>query len=171
MFGVAKVAAGGLSALESAGTAAWQSLEGSAAQGNTWARLITETEGSIGRQDPGLPDFVARLRAAGIRVTNTNVVMYGEAGRDLGEIDVITDNALIQYKNGAGIGPNRAVRHSTRNHVHQRNRARCRANTDGRWIENNDHERLRSLGRHAEVEDAAKRYNRVPFELDSRFDR
>jgi hypothetical protein len=100
MFGVAKATAAGLSALESAGTAAWQSLEASAAQGNTWARLITETDGSIGRQDPGLPDFVARLRAAGIRVTNTNVVMYGEAGRDLGEIDVITDNALIQYKNG-----------------------------------------------------------------------
>ena len=31
---------------------------------------------------------------------NTNINMVGEGGQILGEIDVVTENALIQFKNG-----------------------------------------------------------------------
>jgi len=44
---------------------------------------------------------VERLRAAGVQVTNVNISIIGEGGRILGEIDVVTPNALIQFKNGA----------------------------------------------------------------------
>lgn len=49
--------------------------------------------------DPGLAAFVARLRAAGIQVRATNVEVY-EANGTVTEVDVVTDNALIQYKSG-----------------------------------------------------------------------
>jgi RHS repeat-associated protein len=49
--------------------------------------------------DPGLESFVARLKAARIKVTNTNIGIAVE-GRIVGEIDVVTEHALIQFKNG-----------------------------------------------------------------------
>jgi hypothetical protein len=51
--------------------------------------------------DPGLAAFVSRLEEAGIRVRSTNVQMYGENGSPIGEVDIVTDNALIQYKDGS----------------------------------------------------------------------
>ena len=52
-----------------------------------------------GGVDPGLADFVVRLEAAGIKVLNTNIEIAGQGGA-LGEIDVVTENALIQFKSG-----------------------------------------------------------------------
>ncbi len=51
--------------------------------------------------DPGLDDFAKRLEDAGIPVRNKNISIAGEDGRIHGEIDIVTDNALIQFKNGA----------------------------------------------------------------------
>jgi RHS repeat-associated protein len=50
--------------------------------------------------DPGLAEFVARLENSGIKVLNVNVNIIGSNGNTLGEIDVVTENALIQYKDG-----------------------------------------------------------------------
>lgn len=44
---------------------------------------------------------MTRLEGAGIKVTNTNISMLGEGGRVLGEVDVVVENALIQFKNGS----------------------------------------------------------------------
>lgn len=52
--------------------------------------------------DPGLAAFVGRLENAGVNVRAINVKIMGPEGAEtLGEIDVITDKALIQYKNGS----------------------------------------------------------------------
>ena len=50
--------------------------------------------------DPGLENFVQRLQEAGINVTSVNIEIAGPDGNPLGEVDVVTENALIQYKNG-----------------------------------------------------------------------
>ena len=52
-------------------------------------------------KDPGLAEFVRKLVAAGVKIKGVNVNIYGPGGKILGEIDVVTENALIQYKNGA----------------------------------------------------------------------
>lgn len=51
-------------------------------------------------KDPGLAEFVEKLVAGGVKVQGVNVNIYGAGGKIVGEIDVVTKNALIQYKNG-----------------------------------------------------------------------
>jgi RHS repeat-associated protein len=55
--------------------------------------------------DPGLDDFVQRLRDAGVVVLNVNVSVLGAGARKLAEIDVVTPNALIEYKSGSARAP------------------------------------------------------------------
>jgi RHS repeat-associated protein len=49
-------------------------------------------------KDPGLATFVQKLRAGGVEVISVNQNILGTNGNVLGEIDVVTKNALIQYK-------------------------------------------------------------------------
>jgi hypothetical protein len=67
---------------------------------NTYLSMIFMW-GGMATSDPGLAQFVQRLEASGIRVLNVNVNILGEGGQVLGEVDVVTQNALIQYKDGA----------------------------------------------------------------------
>jgi hypothetical protein len=87
-----------------ASTATETSGAGAAASGSAEAASaggVQSTTANVGRAaDPGLAEFVARLEGAGIKVTNTNINIVGEGGRILGEVDVVTEQALIQFKNG-----------------------------------------------------------------------
>ncbi len=51
--------------------------------------------------DPGLDKFVKRLEDNGVAVDNINVGINGPLGDLVGEVDVVTRTALIQYKDGA----------------------------------------------------------------------
>ena len=51
--------------------------------------------------DPGLDDFIDRLENAGIEVENVNVKINDATGRYLGEVDIVTKNAIIEYKHGS----------------------------------------------------------------------
>lgn len=53
-----------------------------------------------GPPDPGLDDFIRALEARGVKVLNKNVKIFKPNGDAFGEIDVVTEHALIQYKNG-----------------------------------------------------------------------
>jgi RHS repeat-associated protein len=105
------LAAGALGIGEAGSVAAAPRLALSAAGLRPEGAPLRLTEPSIGKAaaaapaartltDPGLAQFVRRLEAAGIRATGANISMVGEGGRVLGEIDVVTQNALIQFKNG-----------------------------------------------------------------------
>jgi len=48
--------------------------------------------------DPGLDDFEKALKANGINVLGRNVEILDPLGRVVGEVDIVTDVALIQYK-------------------------------------------------------------------------
>lgn len=50
--------------------------------------------------DPGLDDFIKDLEARGIPVRNKNIEIMGPDGNPLGEVDVVTDAAVIQFKAG-----------------------------------------------------------------------
>ncbi|MGZ5909849.1 MAG: RHS repeat domain-containing protein, partial [Reyranella sp.] len=55
-----------------------------------------------GTPDPGLAGFVGDLRARGVTVTGTNFeIIETASGKVVGEVDVLTTQAAIQYKNGA----------------------------------------------------------------------
>lgn len=50
--------------------------------------------------DPGLDDFIAELESHGVPVLNKNVRILRPDGNEHGEVDVVTQEALIQFKNG-----------------------------------------------------------------------
>jgi len=53
-------------------------------------------------QDPGLDDFITDLENRGVTVVGKNLEIIKTATGDVvGEVDVLTRNAAIQYKNGA----------------------------------------------------------------------
>jgi|GEM_PF-1052426 len=51
--------------------------------------------------DPGLDLFIAKLEGRGINVTNKNIPILRPDGKFAGEVDVVTDKFIIQYKNGS----------------------------------------------------------------------
>ena len=55
--------------------------------------------------DPGLDDFVTDLQSGGVGIKGVNLEIADSNGFVVGEIDVLTDNAAIQYKHGASSGP------------------------------------------------------------------
>lgn len=50
--------------------------------------------------DPGLPDFVNKLKARGVTVEGVNLEILDSGGRVVGEIDVLTSQGSIQFKDG-----------------------------------------------------------------------
>jgi hypothetical protein len=48
-----------------------------------------------------LDSFIFSLVTRGVNVINKNMVVYGPNGKDAGEFDIITNNAIIQYKDGS----------------------------------------------------------------------
>ncbi|KYF79686.1 hypothetical protein BE18_35155 [Sorangium cellulosum] len=71
--------------------------------------LNTRPPKRLKKEDPGLQDFIQKLQQAGVNVTNSNIEIMGASGEILGEVDVITDKVLIQYKNGAS-SPNAIIK-------------------------------------------------------------
>jgi RHS repeat-associated protein len=58
-----------------------------------------------GTPDPGLAGFVGDLKARGVTVVGENLeIVESATGRVVGEVDVLTTHAAIQYKNGASSG-------------------------------------------------------------------
>jgi len=52
--------------------------------------------------DPGLDDFVKDLQSRGVKIVGTNLeIIESRTGRVVGEIDVLTSHAAIQYKHGS----------------------------------------------------------------------
>jgi len=52
----------------------------------------------LGSDDPGLDDVVRQLQERGVEVENTNVRILDTNGNALGEVDVVTPNAVLQVK-------------------------------------------------------------------------